>query len=112
MGSVARRYDPGTKRGDLVRRIFESSMKALAVTLLVVLILLTGLPLAMGMGMEGASCPSCPAPDTSLAVVMCLAILSGWSLLVASLTDRVHDRQRTLRRLLIAARLDRPPRSD
>ncbi len=50
-------------------------MKTLLVLGLVLLLLVVGLPIAMGMGDMGP-CPSCSAPDASVAVAMCLAILA------------------------------------
>jgi hypothetical protein len=53
-------------------------MKTVGILALVLLLVLVGLPLAMGMLMDGdmqSHCPAC-TPDGPLALAMCLAILA------------------------------------
>lgn len=84
-------------------------MRKVAVIGLILLVLLVGLPLAMGMaGME--PCPSCPGGDAPMAVVMCLAILSFFALVVSRHSSPVGSQRPLLRPLLLADPLDRPPR--
>lgn len=84
-------------------------VKKAAVILLVVLVLVIGVPLAMGMS-EMAPCPSCPGIDTPVAVAMCLAIVSLFILLVCSNSSRIASRQLVLRPWLLADPPERPPR--
>lgn len=60
------------------------SMKALGIVGLVLLLLLVGLPVALGMSMDGdaAHCPACNNPDGPVALAMCLAILALFALIV------------------------------
>lgn len=84
-------------------------MKVFLVLGLVLLLVIVGLPLAMGMSDMG-SCPACSAPDASFALAMCLAILSLGALLIRSGTSgRVTLVDRPTPRSLTQSRLDRPP---
>lgn len=85
-------------------------MKKAGVIGLILLVLLVGLPLAMGMsGME--PCPSCSGTNAPMAGAMCLAILSFFVLVVSRHSSRVNSQKRVLRPLFLADSLDRPPRS-
>ncbi|MGH2385679.1 MAG: hypothetical protein ACRDJL_09540 [Actinomycetota bacterium] len=85
-------------------------MRRVLVLSLVLLILITGLPLALGMGaME--PCPSCPAPDAPISFGACFAILA-WALMTVVLRSiRVSSAAAVLKPLLLATSLERPPRS-
>jgi hypothetical protein len=74
---------------------------------LVVLVLVTGLPVLMGMdGM--ASCESCTRGV--LGGMVCLAILAGLASALASVvTSRVSPGRRPLRSSLLVHLLERPP---
>jgi hypothetical protein len=84
-------------------------MRVFLLLALVLLLVVVGLPLAMGMGDMGA-CPACSAPDAPLAVAMCLAILSLGALLIrATSSGRITLAKISAPRSLIQSRLDRPP---
>jgi hypothetical protein len=76
-------------------------VKKAAVITLVLLVLLVGLPLAMGMS-DMPPCPSCTKGDAPVAVAMCLAILSLFVLVVSSNSSLVASRRQIVRRLLLA----------
>lgn len=80
-----------------------------AVVALVLLVLVVGLPLAMGMS-EMAPCPSCTGLNTPVAVAMCLAIVSLFVLVVSSNSSRIASRQQVVRLRLLAEPPERPPR--
>jgi hypothetical protein len=84
-------------------------MRRVLVLAFVLLVLLTGLPLALGMGaME--PCPSCPAPDAPVWFGACFAILA-WGLIAIGLRSiRVAPTVAVLKPLLLAISLERPPR--
>jgi hypothetical protein len=86
-----------------------ATMKTAAAIALIVLILITGLPLALGMGaME--PCPSCPAPHAPIWFGACFAILA-WGLIAIGLRSiRVAATVAVLKPLLLAISLERPPR--
>lgn len=77
--------------------------------MLTLLVLFTGLPLALGMGaME--PCPSCPAPDIPIWFGLCFAILV-WVLLIVLLGSvRVLPVLAVLKPVPLATSLERPPR--
>jgi hypothetical protein len=83
-------------------------MHKLLVLALVLLVLLVGLPVAMGMG-DMAQCPSCTGNDSPAALAMCLAILSFFVLVASRHGSRVSPRRQVVRLLLLADPLDRPP---
>lgn len=89
-------------------------MKNFAIIGLVVLILLVGMPLAMGMGGMGMggmlSCPSCPATTTWSVAGLCAAVLSFFALLIFLPTSNVTLLLAAMRPYLLVRRLDRPPR--
>ena len=83
-------------------------MKKALIIGLVLLVLVTGVPLVVGMaGM--ASCHDCgPAVMTGAG---CLVVLvSGLALMALALSGRVRRRRTLLARYLVAFRLERPPR--
>lgn len=82
-------------------------MKKAAFVVLVLLVVLVGLPLAMGMT-DMAPCPSCTGAPA--AVAMCLAIVALFVLAVSRGSSRITSRRQIVRLLLLADRLDRPPR--
>ena len=84
-------------------------MKTLVILGLVVLILLIGLPLAMGMG-DMASCPSCGPGDAPVAVAMCLAIVSLFVLNILVQSRSVASAEYGLRILLVGDPPEKPPR--
>jgi hypothetical protein len=84
-------------------------MKKAVVIALVLLVLLVGLPLAMGMS-DMAPCPSCTKGDAPVAVAMCLAIVSLFVLVMSSNSSVIVARRRVVRVLLLADPLERPPR--
>lgn len=84
-------------------------MKTLLVLGLVLLLLVVGLPLAMGMG-DMAPCPACSAPDAHLAIAMCLAIFAmGAVFMSSSLSRRMPLRSNRIPEFLALSSLDRPP---
>lgn len=84
-------------------------MKTLLFLGLVLLLLVVGLPLAMGMG-DMAPCPACSAPDASLAMSMCLAILAiGGAFMPFALSRRIHLRSIRTPQFVALSSLDRPP---
>jgi hypothetical protein len=85
------------------------TMKKAVVIALVLLVLLVGLPFAMGMS-DMAPCPSCTKGDSPVAVAMCLAIVSLFVLVVSSSSSLITPRRQVVRLLLLADPLDRPPR--
>jgi hypothetical protein len=84
-------------------------VKKAPVIALVLLVLLIGLPLAMGMP-DIAPCPSCTGVDTPVAVAMCLAIVSLFVLVLSSSSSRIALRRALLRLLLFDDPPERPPR--
>lgn len=83
-------------------------MKRLAFGMLVLLVVVVGLPFVAGMPMM-ANCPQCHL--ASAAMGMCLAILALLSLAVPELFASVSRRRMGVRRLLLSAALERPPRA-
>lgn len=78
-------------------------MKRVLLIGLVLLMIFSGIPLAMAMpAMEG--CPEC-------AVAMCLAVLALFVLLAPTVTARVARRNRALPLFLLRSGLDHPPRT-
>lgn len=67
-------------------------VKALLVILLVILVLLLALPLAMGMDMQGGSCPACNGTERPL-LLTCFAVL-GLTVFLVSLARRRFAPQR------------------
>lgn len=84
-------------------------MTKLLVVALVLLILLTGLPLALGMSAMPA-CPSCPAPDAPIWFGACFAILAWAVLTILMRSFPISHALAALRQLLLATSLERPPR--
>lgn len=82
-------------------------MKRLAFGMLVLLVIIAGLPFVAGMPVM-ANCPQCHL--ASAAMGMCLAILALLSLVVPELFAPVSRRHMGVRRLLLSAALERPPR--
>ena len=85
------------------------AMRKVLVLALVLLILLTGLPFALGMSAMPA-CPSCPAPDAPIWFGACFAILvwAVFTILVRSFL--ISHALAALKSLLFAKPLERPPR--
>lgn len=84
-------------------------MAKLVVVALVMLILLTGLPLALGMSAM-PPCPSCPAPDAPIWFGACFAVLV-WAILTILMRSLVISHVlAVLRPFLLATSLERPPR--
>jgi hypothetical protein len=90
---------------------YSERMKVLLVLGLVLLLILVGLPLAMGMGDMG-SCPACSDPDAPFALAMCVAILALVALYAgSSASGGVARRTPPLPRFLLVSGLDRPPQN-
>jgi|ERR687896_124248 hypothetical protein len=85
------------------------TVKKAAVIALVLLVLVIGLPLAMGMS-DMAPCPSCTGVGTPLAVAMCLAIMSFFVLVVSSSSVRISMRRQLVWLECLADPPERPPR--
>jgi hypothetical protein len=81
---------------------------AIAVAL-IALVLIVGLPLAMGMGDMG-SCPSCGPGDAPVAAAMCLAVLSLFVLNVLFQSRSLAQTEKGMRVLLLGDPPDKPPR--
>jgi hypothetical protein len=86
-----------------------ANMKKAAVIALVLLVLLVGLPFAMGTS-DMAPCPSCTGVERPVAVTMCLAIVSLFVLIVSSSSSVIGSRRQVVRLLLLDDPLERPPR--
>jgi hypothetical protein len=84
-------------------------MKKAAIILLVLLVLLVGLPSAIGLS-DMAPCPSCKEGDAPIAVALCLAIVSLFVLVMSSNSSLVRSKRRVFRFLLLADPPERPPR--
>jgi hypothetical protein len=84
-------------------------VKKVAVIALVLLVLVMGLPLAMGMSDMGP-CPSCTGVDTPVAVAMCLAIVSAFVFVVSSKSGLMASRRQQVRLVLRSDPPERPPR--
>lgn len=84
-------------------------MKKLAILGLVVLILLAGMPLAMGMSAMHP-CPECPATTVWSLTGLCAAVLTFFALLIALASRSVTMVLAPVRPLLLVRRVDRPPR--
>jgi hypothetical protein len=81
-------------------------MKRLFVVALVMVLVLTGIPLLVGMaGMGG--CANCP--PALPAGGQCLGVLAGAAALALLLSGRVRSRSSRLRPWLFALPFDRPP---
>jgi hypothetical protein len=82
-------------------------MKRLLVVALVMVLVLTGIPLLVGMaGMQG--CANCP--PALLAAGQCLGVLAGAAAAFALLiSGRLRSRSSRLRPWLFALPFDRPP---
>ena len=87
----------------------ETMRRALILSLVLV-ILVTGLPLALGMGAM-QPCPSCPAPDAPIWFGACFAILAWGLITIALRSMRVLPDVAVLKPLLLAISLERPPRA-
>lgn len=86
----------------------RSIVKGLTVILLALVILLVGLPLAMGMG-DMAPCPSC-TDGTAVGTAMCLAMLAFFVLVTSTKSRVIGSGDWRPRRLLLADVVYRPPR--
>jgi hypothetical protein len=84
-------------------------MKKGLIVALVLLILLTGLPLALGMSAMPV-CPSCPAPDAPIWLGACFAILVWAVLTILARSFLLTHALSMLKPLLLASSLERPPR--
>ncbi len=93
---------PAIYSGSVMRKVF-----VLALTLL---ILLVGLPLAMGMG-DMSSCPTCGVGDAAVAIAMCLAVLSLFVLNISTTSRTIPGAHLRLRVLLVGDPPEKPPRS-
>ena len=90
-------------------------MKTAGVVLLVLVLLLVGLPLAMGIdmgtGMDAdGHCPSC-APDGPISLAMCLAVLSLFALTLRVTSSKILFAKATHLRATSLISLYRPPRT-
>jgi hypothetical protein len=85
------------------------TVKKVAVIALVLLVLLVGMPFAMGMG-DMTPCPSCSEAGAPSVVAMCLAIVSLFVLVVSSHCSLITSRPQVVRLLLFADPPERPPR--
>lgn len=83
-------------------------MKRILVLALVLLLLVSGLPLAMGMADMGP-CPACSAPDAPLAMTMCVAILTMGLLIALAFSGRISPHNKRTPFFLVLLSLDRPP---
>ncbi len=83
-------------------------MKTLLVLALVLLLLVVGLPLAMGM-VDMGPCPACSAPDAPLAMTMCLGILTMGLFIALAFSGRISPRDGRAPLFLALASLERPP---
>jgi hypothetical protein len=84
-------------------------MKVALVILLVVLVLLLGLPLAMGMTGPGF-CPDCQSHGPPCPPGVCSALLALFAVVAPGLAASFQLGTSRVRRLLLALSLDRPPR--
>jgi hypothetical protein len=84
-------------------------MKVALVILLVVLILLLGLPLAMGMTGPGF-CPDCQSHGPPCPAGVCSAVLVLFALAAVGLAASFQLGTSRFPRLLLALSLDKPPR--
>lgn len=86
-------------------------MKTLGIVLLVFVLLLAGLPLAMGMGMDMAGdCPAC-TPDAPISLAMCLGVLSLFALALGLSSSKVSLASESDTPSVSLASLFRPPRT-
>jgi hypothetical protein len=84
-------------------------MTRVLVLALVLLVLLTGMPLAMGMSAMPA-CPSCPAADAPIWFGACFAILVWVVLMILLRSFLISGALAAFKPLLFAKSLERPPR--
>ena len=85
-------------------------MKKVLVVLLVVLVVVTGLPIAMAMGIGGmAACQDC-GPAVLVGVCMLAVLAAGVALALVLLATRVRARREEIPLLLHSFLLERPPR--
>ena len=84
-------------------------MKTIGIVLLVPVLLLAGLPLAMGMDM-GGDCPAC-APDAPVSLAMCLAILSLFTMALGLSSSRFSSASGPDMPSVSLGSLFRPPRT-
>lgn len=85
-------------------------MKKALVVLLVVLVILTGLPIPMAMGMGGmAACLDC-GPAVLVGACTLAVLAAGVALLLALLAARLRTQRESMRLLLRSFLLERPPR--
>jgi len=86
-------------------------VQRLTIICLVMLLLLVGVPLAMGMG-DMPTCPECSSAGALPLLGMCIAIVAA---VVGLVAPQPRLRFRTAvsrpRRLYVAHRLERPPRA-
>lgn len=76
---------------------------------LVLVVVVTGLPIVMGMGAM-ANCADC-GPALPVGAACTLAVLAGGvALVLALLARRLHSRRQVMRLLLHSFGLERPPR--
>lgn len=87
---------------------YAEEMRLLLALMLIVLLLLVGIPMAMG-GM--ADCPLCTSPNHELVLVLCAAILSIIAFTVLLSTCPVFLVDREARGRLVPRDIYRPPRS-
>ncbi|MBA3430968.1 MAG: hypothetical protein H0U16_05745 [Actinobacteria bacterium] len=84
-------------------------MKTVLVVALVVIILLSGLPVMVGMS-DMTTCSSCPVPNSPILLGMCFGALAGLVFVLGLFMTRVSTASVAVPRVLLARRLDKPPR--
>ncbi|MFL5799226.1 MAG: hypothetical protein ACJ77A_15005 [Actinomycetota bacterium] len=82
-------------------------MKVILAVVLVVLVLLTGLPFAIGMGTD---CPSCH-PGDGVGPMACAAFLAFFALALAAAAGLAGLHKHRVQLLLLARSFERPPRA-
>lgn len=84
-------------------------MRQAAIVLLVLIVLLTGLPLAMSMN-DMPPCPNCSSVGSLTLFGMCAAIIALARFAVALLEAYIRPTSVLMRLLLLVRPLEKPPR--
>jgi len=85
-------------------------MKVMLALALILILLLVGLPFAMGhMGLM-EDCPACMSSKASFGLGLCAGILSFVALMVLVANDRLRIRAQASRQFLPASSIFKPPR--
>jgi hypothetical protein len=86
------------------------AMKVALVLALVLLVMLAGLPVAMGQVSHLGDCPACTSPNGPLVLGLCAAVLAIVAFTATMRSHPIGLRDRLTRNFLLTSSIFRPPR--